>query len=196
MKGRWDARRVITPPESSDAPVTTAAPDAPKDTVPVTNSLDGVVVGDDPAWKTFRSAGSVARCHVENGLNSRDWSNARGGIRFSWTRNGKFLFEIANSWVPNSIYFAHLTFEASQLRLGSQWVVPAKNQRKSRFVYDSLPSVAPNPNRILRGQFENVYLTLQEGSKLYTRAVGKVEFSHPGVSGYCNFDLRVSPKSS
>jgi hypothetical protein len=164
--------------------------------VPVTNSLDGVVVGDDPAWKTFRSAGSVARCHVESGVNSRDWSNARGGIRFSWTRNGKFLFEIANSWVPNSIYFAHLTFEASQLKLGSQWVVTAKNQRKSRFVYDSVPAVAPNPNRILRGQFENVYLTLQEGSKLYTRAVGKVEFSHPGVSGYCNFDLRVSPKSS
>jgi hypothetical protein len=194
MTGKWDARRMVTPTDNPLATVATIVPDKPKDTVPTTDSLDGVVVGEDPAWKTFRSPGSFLRCHVERGINSRNWSNLRGGIRFSWPKNGRFSLEIANNTVPNAVGYAHFYFEAVNLKLGGQWATTEKSQRKSRFVYDMLPSIAPKPSRILRGQFEEIYITLREGTKLYSRAVGTVEFSHPGVAGYCNFDLRVTSK--
>jgi hypothetical protein len=198
LKGIWSARRVEPPAPGSatTTPVSTTTPEEPTDTVPVVNNLDGIVVGDNPAWKTFRSPGSVIRCMVNRGGgNERTWSNARGGIRFSWPKNGRFSLEVANSPEFNTVAYAHFYFEAYQLKLGSQWAQLAKNQRKSRFIYDILPALAPKKSRILRGEFENVYITLKEGTKLYERAVGILNFSYPSIAGYCSFDLRVSPKS-
>jgi hypothetical protein len=188
QKGTWSAKRTsktsTTTGPSSSAPPTSEPP------------ATGPVVGSAASWGKFRSPGSRARCYIERPLYPWNFNLLEYGIKFSWTSTGLFTLETANYSSPKAKSYAHLFFAVPNVKREEGTTPAAPLSRKTnRFILDeSSPVILDDPQRIVTGAFDNVQLSLTDGTKPFRRAVGRIEFSSPNASGYCNFDLQTAKR--